>query len=97
MGDVTTESGAREWEGWMNLTSKPAKKDKQGQIAMGATAGGMLFGPMGAAAGGFAGAQPYLLPSCWSLSRSSVGGCRRGCVERRILNFPIAIRNSVVR
>ena len=30
VGDIT--EGSREWEGWMKLTSKPARKNKKGQI-----------------------------------------------------------------
>lgn len=44
--------GARTWEGSIKLTSKPRKKDKKGQVAMGMAAGAALAGPMGAAVGG---------------------------------------------
>lgn len=39
------------WEGDLKLTSKPRIKNKNGQITMGAAAGAMVAGPMGAAVG----------------------------------------------
>lgn len=39
------------WEGELPLTTKPRKRDKQGQMMTGAAAGAVLAGPMGAAAG----------------------------------------------
>jgi hypothetical protein len=44
--------GARTWQGDIKLTSKPKKKDKKGQVAMGVAAGAALAGPVGAAVGG---------------------------------------------
>ena len=44
--------GARTWQDWIKMTSKPKKKDKKGQVAMGAAAGAVLAGPLGAAVGG---------------------------------------------
>ena len=49
------KSIAQEWEGSMKLTSKPRKKDKNGQIAAAAAAGAMVAGPAGAAVGGLIG------------------------------------------
>lgn len=46
---------AQEWEGSMKLTSKPRKRDKNGQIAAAAAAGAMVAGPAGAAVGGLLG------------------------------------------
>jgi len=46
---------AQEWEGDLKLTSKPRKKDKNGQIATMAAAGAMMAGPAGAAVGGIIG------------------------------------------
>jgi hypothetical protein len=54
MGPLKDSRTERAWEGWVPLSSKPAKKDKQGQIAMGAAAGQMIFGPAGAMVGGWA-------------------------------------------
>lgn len=45
------------WNGTIKLTSKPRKKDKNSQITMGAAAGAMVAGPMGAAVGGFLGSM----------------------------------------
>ena len=39
------------WRGTIRLTSKPRKKDKKGQMAIGAAAGAYLAGPVGAAVG----------------------------------------------
>ncbi|CAJ1957889.1 unnamed protein product [Cylindrotheca closterium] len=39
------------WQGELKLTSKPRIKNKNGQITMGAAAGGMVAGPVGAAVG----------------------------------------------
>eukprot|EP00980_Cylindrotheca_fusiformis_P001577 scaffold360_cov107-Cylindrotheca_fusiformis.AAC.7 len=39
------------WEGGLKLTSKPRLKNKNGQITLGAAAGGMVAGPVGAAVG----------------------------------------------
>lgn len=49
------KSIAQEWDGSMKLTSKPRKKDKNGQIAAAAAAGAMVAGPAGAAVGGILG------------------------------------------
>lgn len=49
------KSVAQEWKGDMKLTSKPRKKDKNGQIAAAAAAGAMVAGPAGAAVGGLLG------------------------------------------
>ncbi len=49
------KSIAQEWDGSMKLTSKPKKKDKNGQIAAAAAAGAMVAGPAGAAVGGLIG------------------------------------------
>ena len=46
---------AQEWDGDIKLTSKPRKKDKNGQIAAAAAAGAMVAGPAGAAIGGIMG------------------------------------------
>lgn len=43
---------SQEWNGDVKLTSKPKKKDKNGQIAAAAAAGAMVAGPAGAAVGG---------------------------------------------
>mmetsp|Transcript_18437 Transcript_18437/g.24348 ORF Transcript_18437/g.24348 Transcript_18437/m.24348 type:complete len:794 (-) Transcript_18437:218-2599(-) len=40
------------WEGELSLTSKPRIKNKNGQVALGVTAGAMVLGPAGAAVGG---------------------------------------------
>jgi len=42
---------AQKWEGVLPLTSKPRKRDKQGQIMGAAAAGAMVAGPLGAATG----------------------------------------------
>ena len=59
MNNIDTEelvkSISQEWSGSMKLTSKPRKKDKNGQIAAAATAGAMVAGPVGAAVGGLIG------------------------------------------
>ena len=57
LGPLNSSSSERDWEGWVNLTSKPAT-NKQGQITAGAALGGTLFGPAGAALGGLAGDLP---------------------------------------
>ena len=44
--------GARTWQDWIKMTSKPKKKDKAGQVAMGVAAGAAVAGPLGAAIGG---------------------------------------------
>lgn len=49
------KSIAQEWDGDVKLTSKPRKKDKNGQIAAAAAAGAMVAGPAGAAIGGIMG------------------------------------------
>ena len=43
--------GIKSWQGQLKLTSKPRKKDKNGQILGAAAAGAYLAGPVGAAAG----------------------------------------------
>jgi len=43
------------WEGVLPLKSKPKKKDKKGQIALGAAVGAYVAGPAGAAVGGILG------------------------------------------
>ncbi len=53
--DGLMKSVAQEWKGDMKLTSKPRKKDKNGQIAAAAAAGAMVAGPAGAAVGGILG------------------------------------------
>jgi len=50
------EDEARDWSGWVPLSTGPPQKDKKAQMMAGATAGGMVFGPAGAAFGGIAGA-----------------------------------------
>jgi len=45
----------QQWEGVSPLKSKPKKKDKKGQIAVGAAAGAFVAGPVGAAVGGLLG------------------------------------------
>ena len=45
------------WEGEIKLTSKSRKKDKNSQVAMGAAAGAVMAGPIGAAAGAFLGSM----------------------------------------
>ena len=49
--------GAQTWQGTLPLTSKPRKKDKNGQILAGAAAGAAVAGPIGAAAGAFVGSM----------------------------------------
>jgi Lipase (class 3) len=44
--------GARTWQGGIKMTSKPKKKDKNSQVAMGVAAGAAVAGPLGAAVGG---------------------------------------------
>jgi Lipase (class 3) len=52
LDDLTKfELGAQVWQGVLPLTSKPRKKDKNGQIVAAAAAGAMVAGPIGAAAG----------------------------------------------
>lgn len=52
LDDVTKfQLGASAWQGVLPLTSKPRKKDKNGQILAGAVAGAALGGPLFAAAG----------------------------------------------
>ena len=46
---------AEEWEGELKLTSKSRITDKNSQVTMGAAAGAMVRGPVGAAAGAFLG------------------------------------------
>jgi C2 domain len=45
------------WTGKIKLTSKPRKKSKNTQVVLGAAAGAMVAGPMGAAVGGFFGSM----------------------------------------
>ena len=47
--------GAKSWQGELPLTSKPRKRDKNGQILAGAAAGAAFAGPVGAAAGALMG------------------------------------------
>jgi len=54
-GDEVKESLAQDWSGSLKLTSKPRKKDKNGQIMAAAAAGAMVAGPAGAAVGGVIG------------------------------------------
>lgn len=52
LDDLTKfEIGAYSWQGVLPLTSKPRKKDKNGQMMAAAAAGAMVAGPIGAAAG----------------------------------------------
>lgn len=69
------ESISKEWDGSMKITSKPRKKDKNGQIATAAAAGAMVAGPMGAAVGGLIG----------SLYEGEV----RGRVDAKVKYMPI--------
>jgi len=46
------ELGARTWQDWVKMTSKPKKKDKKGQVALGVAAGAAVAGPLGAVVGG---------------------------------------------
>ena len=70
------KSIAQEWDGSMKLTSKPRKKDKNGQIAAAAAAGAMVAGPAGAAVGGLIG--------------SFYEGDARGRVDVKVKYMPIA-------
>ena len=45
----------QQWEGELPLKTKPKKKDKKGQVVLGAAAGALVAGPAGAAVGGFLG------------------------------------------
>lgn len=45
------------WRGTIRLSSKPRKKDKNSQVAMGVAAGAALAGPVGAAVGGIMGSM----------------------------------------
>jgi hypothetical protein len=63
------------WTGKLKLTSKPRKKSKNSQVAMGAAAGAMVAGPMGAAVGGFLG--------------SMYEGEVRGSIELKLRYLPI--------
>jgi Lipase (class 3)/C2 domain len=52
-GDLAkVQLGARTWEGTIKMTSKPKKKSKSGQVALGVAAGAAVAGPLGAAVGG---------------------------------------------
>jgi len=54
-GEIITSGSdlvAQEWSGVLPLTSKPRKKDKNGQIAAAVAAGALVAGPAGAAVGG---------------------------------------------
>jgi hypothetical protein len=53
-GDILN-SIVQRWEGILPLKSKPKKKDKKGQIAIGAAVGAYVAGPAGAAVGGILG------------------------------------------
>jgi hypothetical protein len=47
MGPPAGATSERDWEGWIDLTSKPASKDRSGKAFSGAAAGGVFFGPAG--------------------------------------------------
>ena len=63
------------WSGVIPLTSKPYKKDKGGQMIIGAAAGAYVAGPVGAAVGGLLG--------------SMYEGQVRGKIELRLRYVPI--------
>lgn len=72
---VSPKDVALEWRGTLPLDVIPRKKDKGGQVAMGAMAGAMVAGPAGAAVGGFLG--------------NVFEGLARGKIEVRLRYLPL--------
>lgn len=75
--------GAKTWDGVLKMTSKPRKKDKNGQVLAAAAAGAYVAGPVGAAAGALLG--------------SFYEGTPQGSVQLQVRYLPIPPNVAISR